>query len=268
MLQAPDVTPYDLHFQVLGFPVRISAWFWLGATFFGFALAKGLDDLFEQDSPGRLPLLLLWNACLLVSIVIHELGHALAFRRFGIESSIVLYHFGGLAIPERSSDFRGRNASSLSPKEDLIVAFSGPLLQVVSGLLVWGVIKISGHGLSFTGYYPMPLWPFDLIPGFTSGESIERPILYSLLVFYLLPSFLWALLNLIPVLPLDGGRICSAIVQWNNGSLSLSFQISLITAIVVAVYAYSNGDTYLAMMFALFGYNNYQRLEQFGGRSF
>ena len=190
MLQAPDVTPYDLHFQVFGFPVRISAWFWLGALFFGFSLARGLDRLFEDGSPGVLPLLLLWMACLLISIVIHELGHALAFRRFGIESSIVLYHFGGLAIPERSSDFRGRSASSLSPKEDLIVAFSGPLLQLISGLLVWGIVKISGHGLSFTGYYPMSLWPFDLIPGFTSGESIDRPILYCGACLLLVSEFL------------------------------------------------------------------------------
>lgn len=268
MLQAPAETPYDLHFPILGFPVRVSAWFWLGALFFGFGLARGLDRLFEDGSPGVLPLLLMWMACLLVSIVVHELGHALAFRRFGIESSIVLYHFGGLAIPERSSDFRGRSASSLSPIEDMTVALSGPLLQMASGLLLWAIIKISGYGLSFTGYYPMSLWPFDLIPGFSSGNSIDRPILYAVLVFYLFPSFLWALLNLIPVLPLDGGRVCSAWVQLSKGPISLSYKISLITAGVVAVYSYSNGDTYLAMMFALFGYNNYQMLEHYGGRRF
>lgn len=268
MLQAPAQTPYDLHFRLLGFPVRVSAWFWLGALFFGFNFAKGLDRLFQEDSPGVLPLLMMWMACLLVSILIHELGHALAFRRFGIEASIVLYQFGGLAIPERSSDFRGRSASSLSPKEDIIVSLAGPLLQMASGLLLWGVVKISGHGLSFTGYEPMSIWPMDSIPGFVDGSSIDRPILYALLEFYLFPSFVWAILNLIPVLPMDGGRVCSALVQMKNGPMSLAYKISLITAAAGAVYAYSNGHTYLAVMLALFGYNSYQMLDQYGGRRF
>jgi Zn-dependent protease len=268
MLQEPAPTPYDLPFRLLGFQVRVSAWFWLGALFFGFSFAQSLDRIFEDRSPGLLPLLLLWMACLLVSILIHELGHTLAYRYFGIQSSIVLYHFGGLAIPGHSNDFRGRSPSSLTPKERITVSLAGPMLQMASGLLLWGIIKSLGYGLSFVGYYPMPLWPFDLIPGFVDGDAIERPGVYAMLVFYLFPSFLWAILNLIPVLPLDGGRVCSSLVEMFNRPMALSFQISLITSIGVAVYAYSNGHTYLALMFALFGYNNYQMVEQASGRRY
>ncbi len=98
-LQQPAESPYDLRFQLFGFPVRIAWGFWVASIIFGFELVRGIEAYFGPDSPGRLPLLILWAFCLLVSILVHELGHALAFRQNGIESSIVLYHFGGLAIP-------------------------------------------------------------------------------------------------------------------------------------------------------------------------
>ncbi len=58
-----------------------------------------------DSNPGQGILLLMWIAAVFVSILIHELGHALAMRRYGISSYIVLYHFGGLAIPDRGGTF-------------------------------------------------------------------------------------------------------------------------------------------------------------------
>ena len=85
------------------FPVRVSWTFWLGAIVFGYEFAQQIDiiavaaGLIQPRQSGRC--CCCGRLCLLVSILIHELGHALAFRQFGIQSSIVLYHFGGLAIP-------------------------------------------------------------------------------------------------------------------------------------------------------------------------
>ena len=271
LLQAPPETPYDLNFRCLGFPVRVSAWFWLGALMFGYSLTLGMNRLFQGSGPGQLPLLLVWMGCLFLSILVHELGHALAFRRYGIESSIVLYHFGGLAIPGRSTRSPGRSAGSLSPKEDIVVALAGPGLQIASALLVTAIIKFSGYGLSFTQdgmVYGFGLWPMDLIPGFSDGAPIDSPGLFALVMLYLMPSFLWALLNLLPVLPLDGGRVVNAIVQSRRGPRALSIQISLITAVGVAVYAYGNGDTYLAMMFAMLAFSSYQMLQPHGGNGY
>ena len=102
LLQEPGHSPYDLRFHLLGFPVRVSWSFWLAGVIFGFSLVRGMDGALGLSSPGMLPLLMLWTVCLLVSILIHELGHALAFRQNGMNASIVLYHFGGLAIPTSS----------------------------------------------------------------------------------------------------------------------------------------------------------------------
>ena len=94
-LQEPAHSPYDLRFHVLGFPVRVAWTFWIAGLIFGYGLVRGLDDYFQMASPGLPALLLLWTACLFLSILIHELGHAIAFRQNGIEASIVLYHLGG-----------------------------------------------------------------------------------------------------------------------------------------------------------------------------
>lgn len=266
MLQAPPPTPYDLNFNCLGFPVRISSWFWLGAVLFGFSFTRSLDQRFAESSPGQLPLMLVWTACLLLSILIHELGHALAFRRYGIESSIVLYHFGGLAIPNHSS-FGGASSGDLTPKQDMWVSFAGPLLQIASAVVITAVVKALGYGLSYTDdewVYSMNLWPIDLIPGFVDGEPLDSPGLYALLTFYLVPSFLWSLLNLVPVFPLDGGQICQSIVEIQGRPRTLSLQISLATAAIIAAYGFTNGQTYLGFMFAMLGITNYQLLQQYG----
>ena len=63
---------------------------------------------------------------MLGSILIHELGHALAYARFGQPARVVLYHFGGLAIPE--SWGRRRH---LPPAERFIVSAAGPLAQLL-----------------------------------------------------------------------------------------------------------------------------------------
>ena len=122
MLQAPRETEYDLNFHFLGFAVRISWTFWLGALFIGFHLVQSMDNVFGPLSPGRAALFLLWTGCVFVSILIHELGHALAFRQFGIHSSIVLYHFGGLAIPTGS--FLPSSSGRLTLKQDIWVTFA------------------------------------------------------------------------------------------------------------------------------------------------
>jgi hypothetical protein len=69
--------------------VRIHPAFWLIAAILGF-------DAEQFDAVE----LLVWVIVVLVSILVHELGHALAVRRSGWVSRIILYHFGGLATIE------------------------------------------------------------------------------------------------------------------------------------------------------------------------
>src|SRR5436309_653190 len=83
----PGDTPYDLRWRMLGTDVRVTPWFWLGSVILGWSAIK-LGFIY----------LVLWVACVFVSILVHEFGHVLMGRVFGSWGYIVLYSFGGLAV--------------------------------------------------------------------------------------------------------------------------------------------------------------------------
>jgi Zn-dependent protease len=136
MLAAPQQTPFDLDFRVLGVPVRISGLFWIGTGLIGWNACRS----FARGNQRELLLYLaLWTAVVLFSILVHELGHALMFRRFGQEARIVLYHFGGLAIP----DGWGRRRH-LRPAERFLVSAAGPAAQLLLAAVVILVLRGAG----------------------------------------------------------------------------------------------------------------------------
>ncbi|WP_372721745.1 site-2 protease family protein [Novipirellula sp.] len=267
MLQDPPESNYDIRFELFGFPVRIAWSFWLGALIFGFNLVRGVDGMFLHSgdgSPGQLPLLMLWALCMLVSILIHELGHAFAFRQFGIQSSIVLYHFGGLAIPS-SSFGMGRSAGRLTEKQDLWVALAGPLAQIVSAALLVGGLKVAGFRIEALAIVDSVV-PLGLakIPGVMEGDPITSHGLYAIVLFYIFPSVLWALLNLVPVWPLDGGRIMNSLVMINGGQRDQALWISVISAGLLTLYAFKQHQTFMGILFLSLAFSNYQMLQQTG----
>src|SRR4051794_49713 len=84
MLGNAAPTPFDLRFVMFGIPVRVHPLFWLLATFLGW----------NPDSPESM---VIWVACVFVSILVHEFGHALTAQYFGWPPEVVLYSFGGYA---------------------------------------------------------------------------------------------------------------------------------------------------------------------------
>ena len=123
-LAAPQPTPADLQFSLAGIAVRVSAWFWVAAALLGWGICQAFS---EGDQRALLRYLIVWIAVVFVSILAHEMGHALAYRRFGQSAHVVLYHLGGLAIPDA---WGGRGARR--PSERLVVSAAGPsLINVV-----------------------------------------------------------------------------------------------------------------------------------------
>jgi stage IV sporulation protein FB len=263
LLQEPAHSPYDLRFSLLGFPIRVCWSFWVAGVVFGFSLARMMDTVFGATSPGMLPLLLLWSLCLLVSILIHELGHALAFRQSGMNSTIVLYHFGGMAVPTDSVS-ADRFGGQLTPKQDIWISFAGPLAQFASAVVVLAVVKAAGYKLTVLAMMP---GPFYKIPGVLEGKDLamESVGLFALVVFYVFPSVLWAILNLVPVWPLDGGRISSSIIQLRGGNIRQALIVSVITAGLMCLYGFSNDQQYMGFFFLVLGVTNFQALQQSGG---
>ncbi|TVP99850.1 MAG: peptidase [Planctomycetaceae bacterium] len=252
LFQQPGESPYDLRFSILGFQTRIAWTFWLIAIVLGYNWARGVDFDFGADSPGTFPLLAIWAACILASILIHELGHAIAFRRYGIEASVLLYHFGGLAIPIGS---RGGWGMRLSPTQNLIIAAAGPAFQIGAAVLLVLAVWFAGYRVAALEAMPAPLaaWGERM-----DGAELETAASYALVNFFVLPSIFWGLLNLIPVLPMDGGRIAQSLISLGGGHPSQAHWLGVIAAAAVAIFAYQSGQTFLAIFFVWMGIDNYQ----------
>jgi Zn-dependent protease len=238
-----------LRFNLFGFPVRITPFFWVVALLLGQP---------EATEPAALAI---WVAVVLVSILIHELGHAIAFRRLGIDSQIVLYHFGGLAIPGALGQAYLSSGRVRHPAEQAIISAAGPVLQIASALLVIMAVVLAGYRV------PPTLGFIDrLLPA--TGRVLSNEALAALVAMYVYVSVFWALLNLLPVYPLDGGQIARHLFQMYGGGQAMqqSLMLSVGTGAVVAIYALSCHQPFLGIMFAMLAYSSYQMLQTYGGR--
>lgn len=149
-----------------------------------------------------------------VFVIMHEFGHALTARRYRIRTfDIVLLPIGGLArlmrMPTR-------------PREELVIALAGPLVNLTIAIIIGLILLIARHP-----------WPW-IIPAEYHLHSTT--ILPTLVVLNLTLFFF----NLIPALPMDGGRVLRA---------GLSFLMSRSRATLVAVIL----GKIIAVGLALFG---------------
>lgn len=119
-------------------------------------------------------------------VALHELGHALAARWYGIRTQdITLYPIGGVArldrIPERAWP-------------EIVIALAGPLVNVVIALGLFAVLTADGVVFG--------VWPSYQNPGST------------ILARLLSANVFLVLFNLIPAFPMDGGRVFRAVLTW------------------------------------------------------
>lgn len=173
-------------FTLLGFKVKVDlTWLFLAALI-TWSLAAGL---FPQMIPG-LETYQYWALGIegaigvFISIVLHELGHSLVARRYGIPmKEITLFIFGGVANMEKEPD---------RPRDEFLMAIAGPLTSGVLALIFlgidWGV-----HGL--VSQFP--------------ALAIFRYLAWL--------NAILALFNMIPAFPLDGGRVLRAVLwDWKK----------------------------------------------------
>jgi stage IV sporulation protein FB len=260
VLAEPQPTPWDLHFRLLGIPVRISPWFWLANALLGWTFATSV----AAQSRGSLTTgagLVIWIAAVLISIVIHEMGHALAYRYFGVASHIVLYHFGGLAVADRSlRGFEQRHFDN--PKHQIIIALAGPGAELAVGIALIVILYFGGYAIS----NPIPM--IRQLDFLEDGKELPSLALRALVGAFIYCSVWWALMNLLPVYPLDGGRVSREMFTLSKAreGIRYSLLLSVATGAAVAVWALSEQQTFLALMFGMLAYSSYMTLQAYMGR--
>ncbi|MET0594932.1 MAG: M50 family metallopeptidase, partial [Polyangiaceae bacterium] len=172
MAKAPSTTSTELAqksgqglgFSLFGVPVRIASSFWLIGILFG------MQDVGSANTGKVIRDALTWMAIVLVSVLLHEFGHATAARVFGAEPSITLHALGGL------TQFEARGMSRL---QRWVVSFAGPAVGLLLGTAVYVAAKSFPHGREVEAIVGMVLWV----------------------------NIGWSLINLLPVLPFDGGQM-------------------------------------------------------------
>jgi len=126
ILSEPGRTEFDLNFSFLGFDVRVHPGFFIISVLFGRGLVSGPDI---NTGVG----VLMGVGIFFVSILVHELGHSLAFRHYGLHSRIVLHWMGGLAIPETGF---GQRQASMNNYQRIVVSLAGPIAGLLLGFIL------------------------------------------------------------------------------------------------------------------------------------
>jgi stage IV sporulation protein FB len=203
-----------VQFSLFGFPVTVRGSFWLGTAIFG--------GIFHVTSAMSFIGVAMFMLAALVSILIHELGHAFMIRRSGDVSTIELHALGGFATSLRR---KGR-------WEQFRISAAGPLAQAIAGFLaLWLLIPVVAP------------WP----------------LLQTLVHSFGIISIMWAIFNCLPIIPLDGGRMMQCLLA--NRSWRLSEWISLVTAAAAAFYCLTQQSFFWLLFCGIFAWNSHQRLQ-------
>lgn len=156
---------------------------------------------------------------LFLCVVLHEMGHALAARKYGVDTlHIVLYPIGGIASLERIPE---------KPFEEFIVAIAGPMVNV-------GIAF--GLGLYIYLFAGVPFVEEDATPFITLLDTFDK------FIFALMATNVGLVLfNAIPAFPMDGGRILRSLLAMKVGRIKATKVASIlgqIFAIGFVVYGF------------------------------
>lgn len=199
--------------KVAGIPIRIH---------FTFLFILLYVALMSYRTPGDVARSLLLVIGIFTCVVLHELGHALVAKRFGVQTrDITLYPIGGVAM------LQGRLPK---PKEEFWIALAGPMVNVVIAVILGAWLFLSRHGLPKVS---LLLESNDLLANLFVANVI-------------LPLF-----NMIPAFPMDGGRVLRAVLAMNMSearATKIAGSIGQLLAIMLGFFGIMTGSLVLIII--------------------
>ena len=253
LLSEPQSTGYDLNFSLFGFPVRIHPAFFILPVFWG-------------ASTGDATSIIIFALIFLISVMIHEMGHAFVMRYFGQDARIVLYWMGGLAIPDTGGSWGVSRGRSFTSQQQILVSLAGPVAGFLLAV-VFALIILMANGMIDAHFYGIfPIFPVD----WSDSAIDDNPYLQRFLFFGLVINVYLNLLNLVPVYPLDGGQIARQIFiqqdPWNGVRNSLWLGVA--AGGIIALFGLAHDARFLAIFFGFMAVSNYLSIQQMGGGGF
>ncbi len=201
--------------QIFGFPLRIDPFFFVTAWLIG-----------GRQEPMWM---LVWVMVVLVGILAHELGHAFAGRRLGLEPWIRLMAFGGMTGWMRPRP--------LTAGQQILISVAGPAV----GISIGSAVLVGGLGGAFAGASPAVLQVLDYVLWVNLG---------------------WGILNLLPILPLDGGHILASVaglVAGRNGRIAARI-FSIVLTVTIGLWALVAGQWWILILGVVLTFANIQGL--------
>ena len=199
--------------KILGIPTKVEPSFLVVSLFL--AASRSFNMLF----------LLEWLVVVFISVLLHELGHALVARRFGLSPQITLYSMGGVTAWSEEAE--------ITPPKHLAISLAGP----AAGFLLGGILFVAAPTL-------LRAMPSELLT-----------VAYYDLLWV---NIGWGIFNLFPILPLDGGHVLLTLERWITKKQDgiISSVISLLASLTIIYIAFRLRSTWVVILGIWFGYSN------------
>ncbi len=205
-----------IQFSLFGIPVRVEPWFWVTTAFLGGALYATNQEAMLETA--------MFMLAAFVSVLIHEMGHALMIKKFKLPTQVVLTFMGGYATYP---------PGILTRKRSFLVTLAGPAVQFAFGI---GVLFLR-----------------DYLPA--HGTQANSFFFYLVWI-----SLVWAVFNCLPIYPMDGGQMLAAILGPRRAKAV--HMTGIITAAAIGMLALTSGQMFIAIFMGMFAYQNYQYYQQ------
>lgn len=224
---SPPTLPlvHKAHFRLFGVPVRIEPFFIIVAALWGLQL----EPLWRVFS---------FVAIALVSVLVHEMGHALMYRFAGQRSAIVLHAFGGFTIPA------GGGRRVLSKSMAVAVSLAGVATQLLLMYLPARLLRDSD-------------WVIDQAINAYNSSGADAFTWWQLLGDIATLSLWWAVFNMLPIRPLDGGHVAETLLGFENAC-----KVSIAASAIAGLWVIREwGSLFAGLFFFLFAFLNYRDLK-------
>ncbi len=199
---------------------------WTFPLIIGWVILNGVG---QGETAPQLALAVALVLAIFVCVVLHELGHALTAKRFGVRTrDITLLPIGGVARLERIPE---------DPAQEFWIAIAGPAVNVVIAAVLFMVVLALGGA-----------WYFGFDLALTPVAFLENLLLINVFL---------VLFNLLPAFPMDGGRVLRAVIAHFSGdyvgATQIAANVGQMMAILFGIVGLFGGGPFLIFI-ALFVY--------------